>query len=486
MSEAVVHPGRRARIVAIHPAVLLVGVWAFAVPAWYFASANVLDASISGERAGSDHAFLFFSGCLAAFAAGALLAGLAWPGRKPRGLVAAEYPGMGLVAIASSGLVLVGGAVWLLRIVIAVGSPRTLLDLFLSGYSVADLKYSVFIPAQLPPVTTLVHLAPAAASMLLVQRKLAGWKRTHWILMLGLVGLAIVRTLVLAERFAGLGLIASVCITLLLTADRLQPKRVLVVSVSAAALLWFAWSAGEFSRSWMDSRDGDSTRFTASNFRASLSYSQDRLGAYLFTAINNGLIIVDKSPGQQFPANFAPVLARAGVPGLTGEIGAGDLYTNELSREFTGESMPGKFYLDARDLGIILAAVYGVIFGLAWRAASLASPAGIVLYAALSHVLIDSYRSAYLFDLQGVAGFAAAALVLIGSSRVRKRHPVPGASRPQTRPSRRPNFVLDWSRGAKPQAASGLRRPGSAPQTPTSDTILRLLCRAAGVRSQGR
>jgi hypothetical protein len=463
MTDPVVDHGRQARMVAIHPAVILGVVWAFAFPAWYFASDKVLAASISGERAGSVHAFLFFAGCLAAFATGSLLAGLAWPSRKTRALVAADYPGINLIAVVSSATVLAGGAVWLLRIMMAVGSPMVLLDLFLSGHSVAELKYAVFIPAQLPPFTTMVHLAPAAASMLLVQRKLNGWTRIHWFLMLGLVALAIVRTLVLAERFAGLGLMASVCITLLLTTDRLRPRRVFMLSVSLAALLWFVWSAGEFSRSWMDSRDGDSTRFTVSNFRASLSYSQDRLGAYLFTAINNGVIIVDEWPDEQFPVNFMPVLARAGVPGLTGEEGAGDLYTNELSREFTGESMPGKFYLDARDLGIVLALVYGAIFGLAWRAASLASPAGIVLYAALSHVLIDSYRSAYLFDLQGVAGFAGAALVLIGASRLKGRRPLGHPARPQLRASRRQHVLLNWSRRAKPQVAAGVRRPGCAP-----------------------
>lgn len=456
MTNAAVDGGRRARMAMIHPAVILGGVWAMALPAWCFASDTVLAASISGQRAGSVRAFLFFGGCLAAFALGSLLAGMAWPGRAPRKLVATEHPGMNLVAVVCAVGVLAGGGIWLLRIVMAVGSPMVLLDLFLSGHSVADLKYSVFIPAQLPPFTTLVHLAPAAASMLLVQRKLGGWTRIHWLLMLGLVALAVVRTLVLAERFAGLGLMASVCITLLLTTEHLRPKRVVMVSASVAALLWFAWSAGEFSRSWMDSRDGDSTRFTVSNFRASLSYSQDRLGAYLFTAINNGIIIVDEWPNQEFPANFAPVLARAGVPGLTGKVGAGDLYTNELSREFTGESMPGKFYLDARELGIILALAYGVVFGLAWRAAALASPAGIVLYAAIAHVLVDSYRSAYLFDLQGAAGFAGAALVLLGASRLSSRRQAASLARPQLGAGRRQQpAMLYWSRRAKPQATVG-------------------------------
>jgi len=94
--------------------------------------------------------------------------------------------------------------------------------------------------------------------------------------------------------------------------------------------------------------------------------------------------------------------------------------------------MPGAFYLDAREAAIVLALAYGIIFGLAWRAAALGSPAGIVLYAALSHVLLDSYRSAYLFDLQGVAGFAALALLLLFTSqRQLPERAAAGAGRPK-------------------------------------------------------
>lgn len=404
--------------VATHPVLALAVVWAVAVPAWALAGESVLEASIAGERASSVRAFLYFLGCLVGFAAGALIAGLAWPRGTAQPLTLERYPGLPFAARAMALATLAGGIIWLARISLLVGSPFTVLELFLSGASVADLKSTVFIPAQLPPFTTLVHLTPAAASLLLVHRRVTGWGRLEWALMAGLVTLAGVRTFLMAERLAGLGLLTAICVTLLFTADRIAAKRVITTAAASLFILWFAWSAGEFSRSWMDSRDGESARFTLANFRASLSYSQERLGAYLFTAVNNGVIIVDEWPGQSFPANFVPLLGRAGVGG---EVGASDLYNSDLSREFTGESMPGRFYLDAREYGVVLAAVYGVVFGLAWRAATLRSVAGIVLHAALFHVLLDSYRSAYLFDLQGAAAFAGAGIALLASARPHAR-----------------------------------------------------------------
>lgn len=403
----------------IHPVTVMAAVWAVAVPAWAFAGDQVLAASITGERAGSVHAFLYFAGCLAGFAVGALLGGIAWPRRRPAGIDPSNWPGMNGVAIACTLVVLFGGLVWLVRITQAAGSPLALVDLFVSGRSVINLKSEFYTPAELPPITTLVHLAPAAASMLLIQRRIRGWDRLHWLLMAGLVALSAVRTLVLAERLAGLAMLAAILTTLLLTSRQVPRRKVAVVSLASVGLLWLAWSAGEFARSWMDTRDGNDKNLTLSNFVESMSYSQERLGAYLFTAINNGVIIVENWPGQEFPANFAPVLARAGVG--SGQGGAGDLYNSELSREFTGESMPGRFYLDARDFGIALTVVYGLVFGLAWRAATLGSAAGIVLYASILPILLDSYRSAYLFDLPGVAGFGAAGAVLLASRLPRAR-----------------------------------------------------------------
>lgn len=402
--------GAGARAV-IHPAMVMAFTWGIALLAWRFASPAVVEATaITGERAGSMHAFWYFAGCLGLFGAGAVAASFAWPTKGRATTTSAAYPGLAGLAIWLAVATLAGGAVWGARIVLLAGSPLGLARLFLGGESVADLKFSIAIPAQLPPFTTLVHLTPAAASVLLLQRRAGGWTRLHWLLMAGLALLSVVRTFLLAERYAGLGFASSVGFTLLLTSRAMSWRRLAGLGFAGAVLGWFAWSGGEFTRSYMDSRDGEASTFTFANFRASLSYSQERLVAYVFTAIDNGVVIVEQSPGQAFPANFAPVLARAG---LHGQVGAGDLYESALSPEFTGESMPGRFYLDARDAGVVLALLYGIVFGLAWRAAALGRPAGIVLYAGLSPVLLDSYRSAYLFDLQGLAAFGGAALVLV-------------------------------------------------------------------------
>ncbi|MBI5947803.1 MAG: hypothetical protein HY875_06680 [Chloroflexi bacterium] len=385
-------------------------VWVIAVPAWMFASPDVLAGSISGERATSTKALLFFSACILAFLLGAVAAGTIGggrPARQPRpagdGLVLAAR----LIALAA----VLGGGFWLFRSSMRVGGPANLLHLFLTGYSIADLKVLVYTPSQFPPFTTMVHLSPAAASLLLYLRSQRGWHRVDRLLFIAVVAVGCFRGLLMAERLAMLGVLSAIVVTLLLTARDLKPSRVALWAAGGAGLVWFVWSAGEFSRSWIDSGAGDSSGVTVSNFVSSLSYSQTRLGQYLFTAINNGIIIVNEWPGQSFPANFAPPLNSLGPPGLGGGAGAQDLYRSALSREFTGESMPGAFYLDAREFGFALALVYGVFFGLAWRSAVRLSPAGIVLYASTVMIILDSYRSAYLFSTQGIAGMVAAAVV---------------------------------------------------------------------------
>ncbi len=398
------------RRLALHPAVIFAAVWVVAVPAWAFASPDVLAGSISGARATSIRAFLFFAGCIVAFIGGAVFSGALPGGRQSR---PPEHTGEGLVIAARliAAAAVLGGGLWLFRSSMRVGGPANLLHLFLTGYSIADLKVLVYTPSQFPPFTTMVHLSPAAASLLLYLRSQRGWHRVDRLLFIAVVAVGCFRGLLMAERLAMLGVLSAVVVTLLFTTRNLKPSRVALYAAGGIGLVWFVWSAGEFSRSWIDSGAGDSSGITLSNFVSSLSYSQTRLGQYLFTAINNGVIIVNEWPGQSFPANFAPPLNSLGLPGLDGGAGAQDLYRSALSREFTGESMPGAFYLDAREFGFALALVYGVFFGLAWRSAVRLSPAGIVLYASTVMIILDSYRSAYLFSTQGIAGMAAAGLV---------------------------------------------------------------------------
>lgn len=403
--------GPSARTWLLHPAVVFSGVWAIALLAWLFAPAAVRQEAISGTRSGSTHAFVYIAACLVAFVAGAVAGGLVLPSRRPAPLTCTGYPGLRGVARICALAPLFGGAIWMARATLLVGSPQALAQMFLNGQSVVDLKSAVFNPAELAPFTTLVHLSPPAVSMLLLNRKLAGWSRFDRLLMAGLILLAMLRTFVLAERVAGLGVAAAIAVTLILTADKLHPRRVAGLGFVGLVVVWFAWSGGEFTRSYMDKNGSAEADLSIANFRSSLTYSQERLGVYLFSAVDNGVVIINESPGQAFPANFAPVLAR--LPGVSAQPGAGMLYESSLNREFTGESMPGKFYLDARDLGVVLALAYGVVFGITWRLAALKSPAGIVLYAGLMHVLLDTYRSAFLFDLQGIACFAAAGLLLL-------------------------------------------------------------------------
>jgi hypothetical protein len=409
--------GPRRRFILLHPAVIMGAVWAVVVPAWWLAPDDVLATSISGDRAGSLRAGVFFSACLLMFIVGSVASGMLFQSRAFRLVTAGtKAGGIGTAATVIAGLTLFGGIVWILRIALVVGGLPALMNVFLAGDSVAQLKSQVYTPAQLPPITTMVHLAPAAASILLIHRRLSGgWSRFHLILFIGVLGITAIRTLALAERLAGLGVLSAIVLTLLLTSDALKVRRLLLAGIVSLGLLWFAWSAGEFSRSWMDSRDGAEAEVSFENFKSSLSYSQMRLQAYLFTAINNGVIIVDEWPGQEFPSHFAPASGR--VPGVASSSRVSDLYdARHLNREFTGLSMPGTFYLDAREMGVVLALMYGLIFGLVWRAASLGSIAGTMLYASIVQVLLDSYRSAYLFDIQGIAAFAAVLAVLLLAS----------------------------------------------------------------------
>ena len=146
-------------------------------------------------------------------------------------------------------LTLFGGLVWLARISMLVGGPLALVRLFFDGSSVADLKSAVYIPAQLPPITTMVHLAPAAASMLVVQRRLGnGWKRIELLLFVAILALAALRSLVLAERLAAVGVAAAVAVTWVICSQDLSPRRVFTLAAAGVAILWFAWSAGESGR----------------------------------------------------------------------------------------------------------------------------------------------------------------------------------------------------------------------------------------------
>ena len=416
--------GLSPRLLLLHPAVIVATIWAIAAIAWYSAPEDVLATAVSGERAGSLRGAAFIAGVTAAVMAGSVAVSLGLRARTLPEPSPEQRRRFAQVATIVAVAAVAGGLVWLARITSLAGGPLGLWSLFSSGRSVVELKATVYTPAELPPLTTLVHLSPAAASMLLLRRRFEGWTSTSAFLLAALVLIAGVRTIVLAERLAGLGLLAAIAVTLILTAPQLPLRRIALWGAAGVAAVWVAWSAGEFSRSWIYSRPGSSGEVSLANFTSSLSYSQTRLHAYLFTAINNGLIIIDEWERQEFPANFAPALGRAGLPGLPDGSASRRLYESDLSAEFTGESLSGKLFLDARELGVVLALAYGVAFGLAWRAAVAGSPAGVVLYAGLSIVLIDSYRTALLLDLQGLSAMAAAAMALVawhGAGRVRAR-----------------------------------------------------------------
>jgi len=184
-------------------------VWLAALVTWALAPREVLDASHVDARAGSLHSFLVVLGCLAAFAVGSVLASLVAPRSPVRLLPVIPNPGFATTTNLVSMAAISGGAIWFLRINLAAGGPGPLLGLFRSGLSLSDLKTLVFNPAELPPLTTLVHFAPAAASMLVVQRRLGGWTRGQRLCLLGVLAVAGIRTLLLSERLAGLGVVAA-------------------------------------------------------------------------------------------------------------------------------------------------------------------------------------------------------------------------------------------------------------------------------------
>ncbi len=413
-SGAVSLPGR---LVAIHPATLLGAVWLFALGFWLIAPQSVIDESATGHRTESMRALAYFAACMAAFVLTAVVAGMVLgAGRRPRQEPArTEDRRTGALRRAAAIISLTaigGGALWFLRASLLVGSPVALLTEYTSAGSGVRLKDEVVNPAELAPFTTMVHLSAGAAALLVYIRQTHGWRTTERLLFLGVVVVTILRATLFAERLAAMAVVSAGVVAYVFCTPRLDAARVLRWTLLAAAAFWLAWATGEFFRSWRDTRaPGESTAFTAGNFLSSWSYSSVRLGAYAYTAIDNGIIIVDQWPTQVFPRETSPPLASAGFPNVG--VDPPNLFDSTLDPQFTGTTLFGSFYMDAREFGIVLAALFGLFFGLAWKAAALGSPPGIVLYAATVQVILDSYRMNYLLNSPGLVAIGGAAVVFV-------------------------------------------------------------------------
>ena len=423
-------PSVPARLLMLHPAVLILAVWAVAVAFWATAPASVVeDSTVAGQRAASGHAIAYFAGCLGAFVLASVLAGVM--AKRPAsgaGPVAPldHSPARALrqAALGISMAAVFGGFVWFLRAGMLVGGPIELLRAYGGGSGVA-LKLEVVGPAQLAPVTTMVHLSPAAVGALLYYRQTRGWQRTERLLFAGLIAVTVVRATLFAERLAAMAVVSAGIVTVVICAQQLDGRRFLRWVVIGACVSWVAWTTGEFFRSFRDTRPpGQSTAFTPANYLSSWSYSSNRLGAYVFSAIDNGIIIVEEWPTQVFPRQTSGTLVAMGVPAAGTD--APDLFNSSLDPEFTGKTLFGSFFMDARDFGILLAALFGAFFGFAWRAAARGSVAGIVMYAATVQVVLDSYRMNYLL---GTAGLVAifGALTILAATETDKRRGVRGS-----------------------------------------------------------
>lgn len=313
-----------------------------------------------------------------------------------------------------------------------------------SGLSVSQLfagsQDDGYLPAKdaigtLPGVTTMTQLGVAAvviATTVAVQQ--FSWFELSKILIV--VGLAVPRAYIYAERLAILELVIPVSVVVaahLSIGRRRQRTTARLLPLAGLALVVVVFSVFEYNRSWTYYRAHGQTSF--------VEFALSRLAGYYVTALNNGHLILEHMnwPGR-WPFDTmdgfwsAPGIEQFGLyellSGYPPPYGRGNVspYFDILAQfgnpEFNNQSgYVGPFIDYGWFGGLIFMFAIGVIAGLLYRLFCHGSPLGLLVYPVFFVGLVEMPR--YVYWGQGRATYAWLAIAIVLVLVYRRRNRVP-------------------------------------------------------------
>lgn len=299
-------------------------------------------------------------------------------------------------------LCLIGYGVWAAVAVKNGISPRLVLDAITGQGGAVYVLRDEYL-TTVPGITTMTQFGIACVALAVPLGFATGWKKVRW--QTGIVVfLALSRALLNSERLALIELVVPLTISYLLLRRRSHIFQWLInlAPVLGGGVLFFVFSAFEYSRSWLG--------YYAAHESSFWRFAALRLVGYYSTALNNGALIVQSLAAPlgapYFTFAFAwkfPIvkdLVSAIFPAISlTEAGYLDLLGSAANPEFNN---PSGLFLPIADFGLAGGLLYwglcGLVCGYLYREFLSRSAAGLFLYPAIFTALVESSRILYWSD----------------------------------------------------------------------------------------
>lgn len=212
-------------------------------------------------------------------------------------------------------------------------------------------------------LTTFTQFGPVAIALGVILRKIDGGVRVYWVL----IALAAFRAMFYAERLALIEAVLPLLLLAALTAEG-RTKRAALIRVApivAPVMAWALFATFEYSRSWVYYQNLTSLPFA--------EWVSLRLAGYYTTSFNNSALMVHATRGLNAQPYFAvdgfwnfPIVAALyphnGMQGLEATVWWANVLKTNANPEFNNT---GSFLVSYAEFGIVFAALFWVVLGLA-------------------------------------------------------------------------------------------------------------------------
>lgn len=418
-------------IAFLHPGLLFGVVWLLSLGLWLAVSPAWLLDKAEAIKYVSPLAIAFFVVTILAFVVGTVVGPALLASNRPARLTPESLsPGSVAVLRRTTYLWFVVGALsagYLLAVgTLRAGGPAALLDSFIQGKALSTVADEFFDPARVSAVTVWLHaltaVAPLATVALVVQQ--GSRRRPLQIVRIVAFFLLLAISLAFAERLIAVGYLAALVVAAAAvrrpTNSRVTGStvRTLAVVLLAALLASAVWLGGEFTRTYVATRDS-SAPVAASEIGASRSLAADRFVAYIATSINNGMYAVGHSEerGLVLSAGSAAVTAfgleRSDAP-LVGptvmERGRLLYEVFPYQTPLTTFSAPGDLYMDIGWASPLAFLWFGVGAGVVYARMRRRELWALLVYPIVAIGVVDSDRILYWTRTESVLPIVVLAL----------------------------------------------------------------------------
>ena len=329
------------------------------------------------------------------------------------------------------------------------GGLPALVAFVTNGGSLEQLSQDYFEPARKTGMTVWVHALVAVGPLTTVAAALVKDRAlARRLVVVNIAGFLLVFlvSLAFAERLITFGYVVASLVAWVgvrpWTARARTPgsgaKAVLRI-VLVVALVAGLWIGGEFSRTYLATRQNDAP-IAASDVAASLPLAVERFFAYMTTSVNNGMYAVDHAHERSLILNTGSAFVTAAGFDHPGAplVGAAVAEREEMLWEIfpyhtplTTFSMPGDVFQDLGWVGPALIFWFGVLAGCVYERFRRGELWAILVYPLVVAGILDSYRILYWTRTEMVVPVLVITLVCMGCYRSRREPAAtPGARRP--------------------------------------------------------